>query len=101
MEAEPGMDEKFLGVPLVVWSALCLVLTVVWIIFWPSDKTAATAGIRFVILRWFHALVWLFLALAAFLAAFHLLGGPAVARAVAFLALIIYLVFMGTLFSIR
>jgi len=93
------MDEKFLGVPLVVWSALCLVLTVVWIIFWPSDKAAATAGIRFVILRWFHALVWLFLALAAFLAAFHLLGGSSTARMVAFLALITYLIFMGTLLT--
>ena len=78
-----------------------MVLTVVWIIFWPSDKTTATAGMRFIILRWFHALVWLFLALAAFLAAFHLLGGASTARMVAFLALITYLVFIGTLFTTR
>jgi hypothetical protein len=95
------MDGKFLGVPLVVWGALCLALTVVWIVFWPSDKATATAGLRFVILRWFHALAWLFLALAAFLAAFNASSGLATARVVAFLALITYLVFMGTFITTR
>jgi hypothetical protein len=95
------MDGKLLGVPLVVWGGLCFALTVVWIIIWPSDKAAATAGLRFVILRWFHALVWLFLAIAAFLAAFNVLGGIAIARTVAFLSLLTYLIFVGTFLTTR
>ncbi|MBK9711019.1 MAG: hypothetical protein IPO81_06715 [Kouleothrix sp.] len=91
------MDRKFLGVPLVVWGTLCIVLTIVWSIFWPHQKAATTTGLRFVILRWFHALVWLLLAIAAFLAAIDGLGGPALARTVAFLSLIAYLVFLVTL----
>jgi hypothetical protein len=95
------MDGKLLGVPLVVWGVLCFALTVVWIIVWPSDKAATTVGLRFVILRWFHALVWLFLAIAAFLAAFNVLGGTATARTVAFLSLLTYIIFMGTFLTTR
>jgi hypothetical protein len=94
--AEIEMDAKLFGVPLVLWGALCLVLTVIWIIIWPSDKANAVDSLRFFILRWFHALVWLLLAIAAFLAAFNLLGGASTARMVAFLSLITYLVFMVT-----
>jgi len=95
------MDAKLIGIPLVVWGALCLLLAAIWMIVWPHGKANADDGLRFVILRWFHALVWLLLALAAFLAAFNLLGGAATARIVAFLALITYLVFMVTLTTNR
>lgn len=96
-----GMQSKFLGLPFVVWGAICLVLAVVWIVFWPSDKAVATEGLRFVILRWFHALVWLLLAIAAFLAASNVLGGLPTARIIALLSLITYLVFIGTVITIR
>lgn len=95
------MESKFLGVPLVVWGVICCVLTVVWIIFWPSDKASATEGLRFVILRWFHALVWLLLTIAAFLTAYNVLGGLSTARVVAILSLITYLVFIGTVITTR
>lgn len=90
------MDAKLLGVPFVIWGILCIGLTVVWIIFWPSTKVTATDGMRYIILRWFHALTWLLLAFAAFLAAFNWLGGAGTARVVAFLSLITYLIFMAT-----
>jgi hypothetical protein len=95
------MEGKFLGTPLVVWGVLCLAFATVWIIVWPSSKASVTTGMRFVILRWFHALVWLFLSAAAFLAAFDKPGGTDSARAVALLALVTYLVFMGTLVTTR
>ena len=88
------MDAKLFGVPLVIWGALCLVLTAVWIVVWPHDKASAVDGLRFLILRWFHALVWLLLAIAAFIAAFNVLGGASTSRIVAFLALMTYLVFV-------
>ena len=95
------MNCRLFGVPLVIWGVLCCALTLVWIIVWPSNKAAATTGFRFVILRWFHALTWLFLAIAAFIAAFDVLGGEATARLVAWLSLLTYLVFMGTFITTR
>lgn len=95
------MDVKLFGVPLVLWGALCLVLAAIWIIVWPSEKASTADALHFVILRWFHALVWLLLALAAFIAAFQLLGGASTARIVAFLSLITYLVFIVTFTTSR
>lgn len=94
------MESKILGVPLVVWGGLCLALAVVWGIVWPSDRAGPVGAPRYIILRWFHALVWLLLALAAFCAAFDVLGGAA-ARVAAAIALIAYLVFILTLTTSR
>ena len=90
------MEAKLFGVPLVIWGVVCIVFTIVWVVIWPSDKVTSIDGVRYVILRWFHALTWLLLALAAFLAAFNWLGGTQTARAVALLSLSVYLIFMGT-----
>ncbi len=90
------METKVLGVPLIFWGILCLALTVVWVVVWPSDRVTPTSAVQFFILRWFHALTWLFLAIAAFIAAFNLLGGVHTAKRVAFLSLVTYLIFMGT-----
>jgi hypothetical protein len=90
------METKVFGVPLIFWGILCLALTVVWVVVWPSDRVTPTSAVQFFILRWFHALTWLFLAIAAFIAAFNLLGGVHTAKRVAFLSLVTYLIFMGT-----
>ncbi|MBA3468441.1 MAG: hypothetical protein H0T53_02240 [Herpetosiphonaceae bacterium] len=89
------LENKLLGIPLVVWGIVCLALTIVWVLVWPSERVAVASGLRFVILRWFHALTWLLLAVAAFLAALSS-GGAGRARPVAQLALVVYLVFMAT-----
>lgn len=88
---------KFLGLPLPIWGIFALVLAVVWLWVWPSDRVALPSSLIYFILRWFHALVWLLLAVAAFCASFPLLGGVRTAKPVALLALIVYLVFMFTL----
>lgn len=87
---------KFLGLPLVVWGSLCLALTTVWVFVWPKQHRALT-GVRFIIVRWFHALTWLLLASAAFVAGFDILSGVSLAKPIALLSLLVYLVFMGTL----
>lgn len=91
------MTTTFLGIPFLIWGLLCLVLTVIWVFVWPSGKAIGTDGLRAIILRWFHALVWLLLAASAFIAGFNVLGGESTARFVAFLSLITYLIFMFTL----
>lgn len=93
------MEAKFLEVPLVAWGVLCCVLTIVWLVFWPTDKATSSLGFRFVILRWFHALVWFLLAIAAFVAAFNIVGGPATARVLAFLSFITYVIFITTILT--
>ena len=84
-----------LGVPLAIWGGVCLAVAAVWLFVWPS-KTTATGPRRF-ILRWFHTLVWLLLAAAAFLAGLNLLGGVQSAQLAAWLALLTYFVFMAAL----
>lgn len=56
-------------------------------------------GSRFIILRWFHALTWLLLGVAAFCAGFPDLGGKRLAQPIALLALAVYLLFMTTFVS--
>lgn len=82
-----------------MWGLLCLALTVVWVFVWPRDRAGQPGTARYVIVRWFHALTWLLLALAAFIGAFDLLGGAGLAKPVALLSLAVYLIFMGTLFT--
>lgn len=91
------MEANLFGVPLLLWGTLSLVLAIVWCFVWPKDKAAAVGRTRYAILRWGHTLVWLFLALAAFLTALDIVGGASTARLVAFLGLITYLAFMFTL----
>lgn len=95
------LESKLWGVPNLVWGGVCLILTIVWIIVWPGDKVIPGDIVRFFILRWFHALTWLLLALAAFMAAFKLFGGKGTARFVAFLSLPVYLIFLITFVTSR
>ena len=88
---------KLLGIPLTIWGIVCLVVAVIWVFVWPSNKRVEANSLSYFILRWFHALVWLFLAAAAFIAGFDSLGGVHTARFVALVALLTYLVFMATL----
>jgi hypothetical protein len=89
------MSKKFLGLPLPVWGVLCLALSIVWILVWPSDRAVVPGTLAYFILRWFHALVWVLLGLAAFIAAFKEPGGARLAKLVALASLVVYLVFMA------
>ncbi len=83
------MDTSFLGVPWFVWGLLCLA----------SWKTSGQGErrLQYLILRWYHALVWVLLAVSFFLRSGKVLGGSATANVLALLALGVYLIFMGTL----
>lgn len=90
------MDAKLLGIPLSLLGIGCLALTVVWLVVWPRDRATRSAVIRYMILRWFHALTWLFVAFAAFIAGYNILGGTNLAKPIALLSLVVYLIFMVT-----
>jgi hypothetical protein len=53
-----------------IWGCAALVIGLVYIFFVPkAKKIYAAKGLHFVILRWFHSLVWLLLAFSFFMRA--------------------------------
>jgi hypothetical protein len=92
------MDARFLGVPLTVWGGLCLAVAAIFMVFWPSAKVHANISpLRYMLLRWGHAGVWLLLALALFVRGLVGPAGAPVAQIAALLALVVYFAFLGAL----
>jgi hypothetical protein len=90
------MGDKFLGIPLFVWAIFCLGVAAVWVAFWPEERAAGAGPLRYFILRWFHALTWLLLAAAAFVAGLNAEANARATRTFAFVSLAVYLIFMAT-----
>lgn len=95
------MNRKWLGIPYLIWSGLCLIPAAVWLAVWPRDQAAAMTGLPSLILRWGHALTWALLALAALLAGLAPKRSTAPARLVGLLALGVYGAFLITLLTNR
>ena len=88
------MTETLLGIPLVFWGLLCLAIAVAYYFFWPKPgpKRLTPRTLReHIVLRYFHSLVWVLLALGAFLGA---LGAGATGRWIALLAIPVYIIFL-------
>lgn len=86
---------SFLGVPTLLLGLICYGISAVWIFIWPKPKAGEAArsfGTHF-ILRWFHALTWVLLAV------FFITSGrfPLVSIGAGLLALAVYLIFVVTL----
>jgi hypothetical protein len=87
------------GVPLWVVGVVCLIIATIYFIFWPRPKQVG--AFNFVVLRWFHGLVWVFLAAACFVAPQESLGGTTTGTVLSLLGLGSYVIFMITLFRDR
>lgn len=86
------MIKGFWGVPWLVWAGLAAVVGALFTVFQIPDQTPNTVGITHFVLRWFHAITWLLLALSFLLRALSpRLSG--VANVVAFAGLAAYLGF--------
>jgi hypothetical protein len=89
------MATGLLGISWFGWGGLCLAVAALYWVAWPKphperrEPRPAWAG---VVLRWFHSLVWVLLALACALWGFQF---PAPASWLGRFALLIYLVFLG------
>jgi hypothetical protein len=85
-----------------VWVMVCLALSVLYVRIWPRQKAAGLRrGARYLVLRWFHALVWVLLAIAV---GVHAASGNTAywaASAIALLALAVYIVFIFVSFTTR
>jgi Ca2+/Na+ antiporter len=89
------MDANLLGIPLLFWGMLCLAVAIAYYFVWPSPGPAAadkTNVARQIVLRYFHSLVWVLLAIGCFLGAWQAAG--ILGRWVALLGIPTYAVFL-------
>lgn len=95
------MLSVFLGISFMAWGFICLLIAVVYMIFYPHPGNETQSGSdrkwRYLILRWFHSLVWLLLGLSCFMWGDYIPGGTVLANILALFSLLIYLTFMVTL----
>lgn len=90
----------FLGIPAPFWGFLCLVVSILYGVFWPKKVVEAkprTPEVR-LYLRWGHSLVWILLSIAFFAwenGRIVMAGALAVAGGLAYLAFIILLIGQG------
>ena len=89
-----------LGLPIWVWGMACLVVVTLYTRF-PGKPRFYTIGPARWVLRWFHSIVWLFLAAACFIAPVEALGGTTTATILALGGLFSYVIYMTTLFRDR
>ena len=56
------MIKGFLNVRSFVWKMVALIVAGLVVSFWPHKVATETAGFRYFVIRWGHALAWLLLA---------------------------------------
>jgi len=94
------MIRGFLNLPHFAWTAFALIVAIIWVYVWPRKAVTATTGFRYFIIRWGHALTWLFLAISFFLRGI----GPDLNGGSSFFALAggtMYLLFMAMTFVVK
>jgi hypothetical protein len=93
------MSSRFLGVPWLFWGLAMLAPATVFALIWPRGLVVAASPLRYLILRWAHALVWLLLGLSCFLRVPLQAESATVANGLMVVAGAVYLVFVLTLVS--
>ena len=62
------MVRGFFNVPYFVWTVIALIIAGIFVYIWPrSALIEPSAGFRYFIVRWGHALTWLLLGISFFL----------------------------------
>jgi cobalamin synthase len=90
------MDPTFLGFPFYFWAILCAGVAALYAYLWPRPKPGQLERplASHLVLRWFHSLTWVLLALACLAWGWQ---ANEIGQGLASLALIVYLVFAFTL----
>jgi len=57
------MIPGFLNLPWLAWAGLSLLVAIIYSFVWPKKVVTETTGLRYFIVRWGHALVWILLAI--------------------------------------
>ena len=89
----------FIGLPWLIWAVGCLVVAAVFAVVWPGwrgpNVLTPTSRIRYVIVRWGHAGVWVLLAASCLLRTSERPVVAGLADDVAFAALLLYVGFLA------
>lgn len=88
------MDNTLMGIPVEIVAAICFAIAAAYATFWPRPPRTATeprSPWQQFVLRWFHALTWICLGLAALAVKF---AGISAAQLLGLLGLAGYLTFM-------
>jgi hypothetical protein len=91
------MGKMLFGVELWAWGVICLGVAATYWFLWPKAAAQRTSGWQWWVLRAFHSLVWLFLALACFTRAPL---GNWVSNTLALCGVAAYVIFIYTLATI-
>lgn len=94
------MINGFLNFPYFAWTAIALLIAVIFAFVWPRKAVTTTTGFRYFLVRWGHALTWLLLAISFFLRG----SGPELNGGSSFFALaggLTYLLFMTMTFMMK
>lgn len=97
------MNNSIFGIPFPIVGGICLLIAAYYVYKKPAPPRQGRqrTGWRALVVRWGHSLVWLLLALASFIWAGWLPGGPALADALARVALLLYVLFIVTVMADR
>ena len=57
------MIHGFLNLPYFAWTAIALVIAVIFVFIWPHKAVTTTTGFRYLVIRWGHTLTWVLLAI--------------------------------------
>src|SRR5919201_5613723 len=90
------VSSSFLGVPGPAWGGLCVCLSLLFLVLWPSR--VKPAGFAFTVLRWGHSVVWALIALWFFLRSWTPQVGDTV-NLLLLLAGLVYAVFVVALIA--
>jgi hypothetical protein len=94
------MIKGFLNLPWFFWAGLALLIAVIYSFFWPHKLIMQTSGLRFFIVRWGHAIVWILLTVNFVMRGLSTsLNGAA--NLIASIAGLIYLLFMAMTFLVK
>ena len=84
----------FLRISWYTWMALALALALIFSFLWPkAQANRQTSRMRFLLVRWGQALVWLLLAIYFFLRAIGMPGLSLVTNLPILVALVLYLIY--------
>lgn len=92
------MRPGWLGLPWLAWAVAAALMTVLWVVVWPKARARERRGVRYLCLRWAHAVTWAVLTAAALVAGFAPQNG-ALAEHVGRLALLPYASFLWAFVS--
>lgn len=92
------MTSQFLGQSWAFWGLIALLIAAIFAVFVPArQRIMATSGFQFIIVRWFHSLVWLLLAISFFLRSAQSETAASIADPLAGAAGIVYLIYIVTM----